>query len=66
MMNDSVAGIADSNRLKLNFVYDFMGRRVQKIVSTWNGGAFVAQSTNTFIYDGWNLIAIVNPQSSIF
>jgi RHS repeat-associated protein len=65
MTMTNVSGIASSNRLQLKFAYDFMGRRVGKIVSTWNGTAFVSQSTNYFVYDGWNLIAVFNPQSSI-
>lgn len=65
-MTNAIAGIAASNRLQLEFVYDYMNRRVQKIVSTNStGNTFVAQSTNRFVYDGWNLIAIVNPPSSI-
>jgi hypothetical protein len=41
------------SKLKLDFRYDSKGRRMQKVVST-----------NNFLYDGWNLIAIRNPQSS--
>jgi len=37
----------------LSFAYDAKGRRIQKIVAT-NGVAF---TTNTFLYDDWNLIA---------
>jgi len=37
----------------LTFVYDAKGRRIQKIVTT-NGVGF---TTNTFLYDGWNLVA---------
>ena len=53
--------------LKLDFVYDFMGRRVQKIVSIWNvaTNGYVPSTTNLFVYDGWNLLAIINQQSSI-
>jgi RHS repeat-associated protein len=65
MTNNGIIGIMPTNLLKLDFAYDFMGRRVQKIVSTWGSTNFVAQSTNRFIYDGWNLLAVVNPQSSI-
>jgi RHS repeat-associated protein len=46
---------------QLTFVYDSQGRRIQKLVST-NG---VAISTNRFLYDGWNLIAVLNPSSSL-
>src|SRR5256885_827772 len=36
---------------------DYMGRRVQKMVSTWNGTAYVNPVTTKFVYDGWNLLA---------
>jgi RHS repeat-associated protein len=45
---------------KLTFAYDAKGRRIQKIVAT-NG---VAVSTNKFLYDGWNLVAEVNPNNT--
>ena len=33
-----------------------MGRRVRKVVATWDGSAWVG-ATNRFTYDGWNVIA---------
>ena len=45
---------------QLTFAYDAKGRRIQKVVT--NGGNV---TTSDFLYDGWNLIAILNPQSSI-
>ena len=51
-------------RKKLDFTYDYMGRRVQKIVSTYSGG-WVPMSTNLFVYDGWNLIAVLTPQDAL-
>jgi len=65
MMMTNVSGIADANRLRLDFKYDYLGRRVQKVISTWNGSAFANPVTNNFIYDGWNLVAIFNPQSTV-
>jgi hypothetical protein len=66
MSMTNVAGIAYSSRLKLEFVYDYLGRRVQKTVSIWNGNGFNSPvSTTRFVYDGWNLLAILNSQSSI-
>jgi RHS repeat-associated protein len=41
---------------QLLFTYDDQGRRIQKIVGTWNGSTYDPQSTNILIYDGWNLI----------
>jgi RHS repeat-associated protein len=67
MTMTNVANIAATNRLRLDFAYDFMGRRVQKIVSVWNSSTLNYQpsTTNRFVYDGWNLLAIINPQFSI-
>jgi hypothetical protein len=57
----NVAGTPSGARLKLNFTYDWQGRRIQKVVSAWNGtGAYVPQYTNKFGYNGWNLIAEFN------
>lgn len=53
------------SQLLLNFAYDYQGRRVQKTVFTNNGSAYVPEYTNNFAYDGWNLIAVLSPQSSV-
>ena len=65
-MTNNIAGLVPTNRLKLDFAYDYMNRRVSKIVSTnSSGNNFVPQSTNHFIYDGWNLIASLIPTGTI-
>jgi RHS repeat-associated protein len=46
---------------QLAFAYDSKGRRIQKIVSTNS----VALYTNKFIYDGWNLLAVLSPSSQL-
>ena len=61
----NVTGMPNAERKQLQFAYDFMGRRLNKIVSTWNGSAFVPQSTNRFVSDGWNPIAILNSSFSL-
>ncbi|HXC35673.1 MAG TPA: RHS repeat-associated core domain-containing protein, partial [Candidatus Acidoferrales bacterium] len=61
----SLSAIPAAAQMKLDFVYDCQGRRIQKVLSTNNGSLFVPVSTNRYVYDGWNLIAIVNPQSSV-
>src|SRR5258708_36489117 len=60
MSMTNVASIPNGQRTDLTFAYDGQGRRVQKIVSTWSGSGFVGQSTNKFLYDGWNLITELN------
>lgn len=46
---------------QLLFTYDSKGRRIQKYVSTNS----VAIYTNRFLYDGWNLIDVLTPNSQI-
>src|SRR6266540_3497584 len=50
---------------KLDFTYDYGGRRTQKILSTWNGSAYVAASTNKFVYDAWDLVAELNSTNGV-
>ena len=40
---------------KVALAYDYIGRRIAKVVSTYSGGWSVTQ-TNRFSYDGWNLV----------
>ena len=56
-----------TNRLRLDFAYDSMGRRIQKIVSIWNASApsFQPATTNIFVYDNRRLLTVLNPQASI-
>ena len=56
----TASGVSDAAKLKLDFIYDAQGRRVQKIVSHYIGGDYMPISTNRFLYDGWNLIAELN------
>jgi len=41
---------------RLEFKYDYIGRRVSKQVWTHTGGSWNDESTTAFVYDGWNLI----------
>ncbi|WP_446011326.1 RHS repeat domain-containing protein, partial [Candidatus Electrothrix sp.] len=41
---------------KLEFLYDYMGRRARKITTAWDGAAWQTDETRFFVYDGWNLI----------
>ncbi len=61
----SLISAPSASMKKVDCAYDFQGRRIQKIVSTNNGSAWIPVSTNRFVYDGWNLVAILDSQSSI-
>jgi RHS repeat-associated protein len=50
---------------QITFAYDSKCRRIQKIVATNNGTIYVPQSTNNFLYDGWNLVTETKPDDSL-
>ena len=50
---------------RLEFAYDPQSRRISKTVSNKVSGAWSRIVAQRFLYDGWNLLAILNPQSSI-
>ena len=57
----SLSGAPSGSQLELKFTYDYMGRRIQKIVSTNNGSSYVGEYTNNYGYDGWNCMATMSP-----
>lgn len=61
----SLSSAPNGSKVKLEFAYDAKGRRIEKVVSTYNGSSYVAQSTNRFVYDGWNLLAVLDDQSAL-
>jgi len=61
----SLSSAPTGSKVKLNFAYDYQGRRIQKMVSTNNGSVYVPEYTNDFLYDGWNLVGTLNPASSL-
>ncbi|MDR3412986.1 MAG: RHS repeat-associated core domain-containing protein, partial [Formivibrio sp.] len=61
----SLASAPLASQRKVDCAYDFQGRRIQKTVSTNIGSAWIPVSTNRFVYDGWNLIAILDQQSAV-
>ena|GEM_PF-4787733 len=69
--NNRLIEVADASVLKTNGAvrvrntYDYMGRRVKKIVDGWDSGlgVFVPQETLTFVYDGWLLVQELSDQA---
>ncbi len=47
---------------KLEFTYDYMGRRVEKVAWTWDGGAeeWDLEQRLKFVYDEWNVILVLD------
>ncbi len=48
-----------NNSTKLEFSYDYMGRRISKSVSTYSSDLWSPTSDHRFVYDDWNLISDV-------
>ncbi|MET0650389.1 MAG: RHS repeat-associated core domain-containing protein [Pyrinomonadaceae bacterium] len=63
----ATAAVPTEAKLRLEFTYDCMGRRVQKKVYTWNvaTASYQLQSTAKMIYDGWNLIAELDGSNNL-
>lgn len=57
----SQSGIPAAAKMNLAFIYDYMGRRIQKIYSSNS----VVQYTNKYVYDGWNLIAELGTNNAL-
>jgi RHS repeat-associated protein len=61
----SLSGAPSGSQLNLSFVYDYMGRRIQKVVSTNSGLGYVVEYTDNYAYDGWNCVAVLNSSLSL-
>ncbi|HHS97402.1 MAG TPA: RHS repeat protein [Chloroflexi bacterium] len=45
-----------SGDTKVTFLYDYLGRRIRKVVSQYVSGAWTQIDETLFLYDGWNLV----------
>jgi len=61
----SLPGAPAASQYSNVFTYDYMGRRIQKVVSTNGGSGWAVPSTNEYVYDGWNLMAILDAPSHV-
>ena len=55
---ESKRPVKDENRIE--FSYDYVGRRITKKVFVYEGTNFVLSTTLYFVYDRWNLVKEVN------
>jgi RHS repeat-associated protein len=56
----SLSSAPSASKVKLDFLYDWQARRIQKLVSTNNGSGYEASYTDSFAYDAGNVIAELN------
>jgi RHS repeat-associated protein len=57
---ERISGAPTASKVRVDLDYDSQSRRIQKIVSTNNGTIWFGVSTNRYLYDGWNLVAVVD------
>jgi len=57
---------AEKSDSRLEFKYDYIGRRIQKQVYAWDAASDLWSLTSDlrYVYDGWNLIEILDATSS--
>ena len=48
--------VPDADKRRLDFTYDWLGRRTRKTVKTYNGTSYQDEEDRRFVYDGWNLL----------
>ena len=54
-----------ANSQKVEFAYDYMGRRTAKLVYNWVNGAWNLTGTEKYVYDGCNIIAIYDSNDQL-
>ena len=53
----SLSSVPNAAKRRLEFTYDYLGRRITKVVKTWTGSTYGNAVTTKCVYDGWNLVA---------
>jgi RHS repeat-associated protein len=64
---ESQTSVPDADKRKLEFEYDYQSRRIAKKVYLWSGSGYSPTPSVSlkFVYDGWNLIAILTSEFSL-
>jgi RHS repeat-associated protein len=64
---EALPTVPDTAKKRLEFTYDSQGRRVTKKFYKWNlaTSTYELSSELRFVYDGWNLLAVLDSQSAI-
>jgi RHS repeat-associated protein len=55
---ENTTGVPSTGRTKETWTFDGAGRWLRRIVSSWNGGAYLPLYTNRFVWDG-NVLAVI-------
>jgi RHS repeat-associated protein len=61
----SLTGAPNASKYSVTNTYDYLGRRIQKVVWAYNISSYTNAYTNRYLYDGWNPVAILNTNSTL-
>ena len=61
----SAPGVPTNAWQRATWSYLADGRWSERVVSTWNGAAYIPQYTNRFVWDGKVLLAILSPANTV-
>lgn len=50
---------------RVEFLYDYMSRRIQKQVYHWASASWVLDSDQRFVYDGWNVVLVLDGSNDV-
>jgi len=63
---ESKSGFSTGSKRKLEFEYDWRGRRINQVShSDWNGSSYPSSITTKFIDNGWNLMAELERSNNV-
>jgi RHS repeat-associated protein len=65
IIQETIGTVPAGAKKRLIHEYDWMGRRIRKQVYDWVASAWSLTQDQRFLYDGWNVVAILNSPSSI-
>ena len=54
---EALSAVPAAAKLRVEFEYDWRGRRIGKTVKAWSGSTYTNVYILKFLYDGWNLVA---------
>lgn len=64
-MQQTIGTAPTGAKKQLVFEYDWMGRRIRKQVYDWISSAWTLTQDERFLYDGWNVIAVLSSSTTI-
>lgn len=64
---EALPNVPAEARMRMEFAYDYLGRRIQKKVSVWNvqAAAYQLQSVTKFINDEWSTVAELDGNNAL-